>query len=63
MQGWDFAEELPNVKAYLHRMTGRASWRNSASWDDDCILADFKRKFEAGGGGGGGGGSGAAAPK
>ncbi|PSC68074.1 dehydroascorbate reductase [Micractinium conductrix] len=29
LKGWDWTEELPNLKAYLHRMTGRPAWRNS----------------------------------
>jgi len=43
LQEWDFGEQYDNVKAYLHRMTGRPAWRNSASWDDDCIAADLNR--------------------
>ena len=27
LQGWDFGEELDNIKAYLHRWIGRPSWR------------------------------------
>ncbi|PRW05946.1 dehydroascorbate reductase [Chlorella sorokiniana] len=46
-KGWDFGEELDNVKAYLHRWIGRPSWRNTASWDDDSIAADLRRKIEA----------------
>lgn len=45
LQRWDWADELPNLKAYLHRWTGRASWRNTASWDDDSIAADLRRKM------------------
>ncbi|KAL4426238.1 hypothetical protein ABPG77_009853 [Micractinium sp. CCAP 211/92] len=45
LKGWDWAEEYPNTRAYLHRMTGRASWRNTASWDDECIAADLGRKM------------------
>ena len=48
LQGWDFCgEEFENVKAYLHRMVGRPSWRNTASWDDECIAADLRRKMPA----------------
>jgi hypothetical protein len=46
-QGWDWGEQYDNLKAYLHRMTGRPSWRNAASWDDDCIAADLRRKMPA----------------
>ncbi|EFN51079.1 hypothetical protein CHLNCDRAFT_141456 [Chlorella variabilis] len=46
LKGWDFCGEgYGNLKAYLHRMTGRPSWRNTASWDDDCIAADLRRKM------------------
>lgn len=45
LKDWDWAEDFPNTRAYLHRMTGRASWRNTASWDDDCIAADLGRKL------------------
>ncbi len=46
VQGWDFCGEgFDNVKAYLHRMTGRPSWRNTASWDEDCIAADLRQKM------------------
>ncbi|KAL4436536.1 hypothetical protein ABPG75_003675 [Micractinium tetrahymenae] len=46
LKDWDWAEDYPNTRAYLHRMTGRASWRNTASWDDDCIVADLRRHME-----------------
>lgn len=26
-QGWDWGDDFDNIKAYLHRWTGRASWR------------------------------------
>ncbi|KAI3427360.1 hypothetical protein D9Q98_010276 [Chlorella vulgaris] len=45
LKGWDWAEEHDNVKAYLHRMMGRPSWRNIASWDDECIASDLRRKM------------------
>ena len=40
-QGWDWGDgEFTNLRAYLHRMTGRAAWRGSASWDGEsrCSL-------------------------
>ena len=35
---------------YLHRMTGRPSWRNAASWDADSIAVDLEAAAAAGGG-------------
>lgn len=46
--GWDFAQDYENVKAYLHRWSGRPSWRNVASWDDESIVADLQAKVSKG---------------
>jgi glutathione S-transferase len=43
---WDFAEEFPNIKAYLHRWMGRSSWRNTASWDEESIADDLRPKMK-----------------
>lgn len=43
LHDWDFTEDLPNVKSYLHRWTGRSSWRNTASWDEESIVEDLKQ--------------------
>lgn len=49
---WDFCEDhYLNVKSYLHRWTGRPSWRNSAAFDQDTIVHDLnelKKKKEKG---------------
>lgn len=42
LRDWDFTQEYPNVKTYLHRWTGRSSWRNTASWDEESIVDDLK---------------------
>ena len=42
LSDWDLTQEYPNVKTYLHRWTGRASWRNTASWDEESIVEDLK---------------------
>jgi glutathione dehydrogenase/transferase len=45
--GGDVVEELfPNVKSWLHRMCGRKSWRNAASFDTESIIGDMKHKME-----------------
>lgn len=47
-QGWDFAvEEFPDVRDWLHRMTGRPAWRNTASWNDESIAAELRAKAAA----------------
>lgn len=46
LKDWDFVDDFPNIKAYLHRMTGRRSWRNAASWDEESILQDIKEGME-----------------
>lgn len=43
---WDIGNDFPNIKDYLHRWTGRSSWRNTASWDDESIIDDFKHHLE-----------------
>jgi glutathione S-transferase len=45
LKQWDFANDFPNIKSYVHRWTGRQSWRNTASWDDDSIIEDFEHKL------------------
>ncbi|GAB4813214.1 hypothetical protein N2152v2_000260 [Parachlorella kessleri] len=45
IKGWDFADDFEEVKSYLHRMTGRPSWRNTASYDDEAIVADLRAKL------------------
>lgn len=45
LKQWDLGNDFPNVKSYLHRWTGRSSWRNTASWDDESIIEDFKHKL------------------
>ena len=48
-QGWDWAaDEFPSLLAYLHRMTGRPSWRNTASYDDESLAADLGAKLRQG---------------
>ena len=48
-QGWDWAaDEFPTLLAYLHRMTGRPSWRNTASYDDESLAADLGAKLRQG---------------
>lgn len=43
LRDWDFTDDLPNVKYYLHRWMGRSSWRNTASWDEESIVEDLKQ--------------------
>jgi glutathione S-transferase len=43
---WDFGDDFPQVKAYIHRWTGRSSWRNTASWNDESIVEDIKAKLD-----------------
>jgi hypothetical protein len=45
LQKWDFCDSFSNVKSYLHRMVGRASWRNTASWDEESIVEDLEAKL------------------
>jgi glutathione S-transferase len=45
LKNWDFCNDFPNVMSYLHRWTGRSSWRNTASWDDESLIADLKAKL------------------
>lgn len=37
---------FPNVRSWLHRMCGRKSWRNAASFDTESIVGDMKHKME-----------------
>lgn len=45
-KNWDFADDYPEIKSYLHRMTGRPSWRNAISWDEESIVEDLSHKLE-----------------
>jgi glutathione S-transferase len=43
LRNWDFAaDKFPNILKYDHRMTGRPSWRNTASWNETSILEDLE---------------------
>ena len=43
---WDFAADYPHLKAYLARWSGRASWRNTASWDEESIVEELRAKVD-----------------
>lgn len=45
IKGWNFVDEYSEIRDYLHRMVGRQSWRNTASYNDDSIVADLKSKL------------------
>ena len=48
LDGWELADEFPNIKAYLNRVTGRPAWRNSASWDQDSVREDIEEWAQEG---------------
>ena len=46
LKNWDFTENYPNLKTYLHRWTGRPSWRNTTSFDEESVTEELKAMME-----------------